>query len=58
MSVDGFFSLNAQKADIDPLPRRFRAVVRASEAMRWITDRLPPLITVADGVYIESVASP
>jgi SAM-dependent methyltransferase/uncharacterized protein YbaR (Trm112 family) len=58
LTVDGFFSLNAQKADIDLMPAHFRAVVRASEAMRWMAARLPPLVTVADSVYVESVMSP
>lgn len=55
LSVDGFFSLNAQTADLDLLPAHFRAVVRTSEALRWLADRVPPLMAFADSLYVESV---
>lgn len=57
VSVDGFFSLNAQTADLDLLPARYRAVVRASEALRWLSARVPPLVAIADSVYVESSKS-
>jgi SAM-dependent methyltransferase len=55
MRVDGFFSLNAQTADLDLLPPHFRAVVRISEALRWLADRVPPLLPFADSLYVEAV---
>jgi SAM-dependent methyltransferase/uncharacterized protein YbaR (Trm112 family) len=54
LSVDGFFSLNAQAADLELLPPHFRVVVRASEALRWLADRFPAMMAVADSVYVES----
>lgn len=50
LSTDGFFTLNPQKRDLDLLPRRFRAVVRASDALK----RLGAPTTVADSVNIRS----
>jgi SAM-dependent methyltransferase len=52
LSVDGFLGLGIQAADIDLLPRRFRAVVHTSEALRKLTDRLPFLLYAADSVYV------
>jgi SAM-dependent methyltransferase len=51
LTADGFFALNAQAADLPLLPRRHRAVVRASELLR----RVPALRTVADSVWVEAV---
>jgi SAM-dependent methyltransferase/uncharacterized protein YbaR (Trm112 family) len=50
LSTDGFFTLNPQKRDLDLLPRRFRAVVRASEAMKLV--HAPT--TLADSVNIRA----
>ena len=52
--VDGFFTLNPQPADLPLLPRRYRAVVRVSEALRKLSDRLPALRYAADSLYAES----
>lgn len=56
VEVDGFFSLNAQRADLDLLPWRLRAVVRASDALRAVARVVRPLTEVADSVYVRSVA--
>jgi SAM-dependent methyltransferase len=54
ISVDGFFTLNAQPRDAHLLPARFRAVVALSEGMRALSHRLPPLRNLADSLYVES----
>jgi SAM-dependent methyltransferase len=51
LSTDGFFTLNPQKRDLDLLPRRFRAVVRVSDALK----RVGAPTTFADSVNIRSV---
>ena len=54
LEVDGFFTLNPQPADLELLPRRYRLVVRTSEALRRVSGRLPPLRYTADSVYAVS----
>jgi len=51
VSVDGIFTLNAQAADIPLLPARFRALVRTSEAVRRLSQRVPALVHVADSLF-------
>jgi 2-polyprenyl-3-methyl-5-hydroxy-6-metoxy-1,4-benzoquinol methylase/uncharacterized protein YbaR (Trm112 family) len=55
LSVDGFFTLNAQPADLDLLPGRFRWVVRMSERLRSASAHVPWLIDVADSLYITAM---
>ncbi|MDQ5822419.1 MAG: methyltransferase domain-containing protein [Actinomycetota bacterium] len=52
LSVDGFLTLNPQPADLPLLPRRYRALVRGSEALRRLSGRLPFLVNAADSVYV------
>ena len=52
--VDGFFALNAQPSDLDLLPPRSRAVVRASTLLRRASERAPALRTLADSLYVDS----
>ena len=54
VSVDGFFSLNAQPREAHLLPARFRAIVALSESMRALSHRMPALRNVADSLYVES----
>jgi SAM-dependent methyltransferase/uncharacterized protein YbaR (Trm112 family) len=54
LEVDGFFSLNAQAADLDLMPRRLRAVIHASDAARAAAARVPPLRLAADSLYVRS----
>jgi SAM-dependent methyltransferase len=54
LSVDGFFTLNAQPTDLALLPARYRAVVRTSEALRRVSEKVRPLTLVADSVYARS----
>jgi SAM-dependent methyltransferase len=51
LRVDGFFTLNPQPTDLALLPRRHRAVVRTSEALRRVAARVPPLTYAADSLY-------
>jgi SAM-dependent methyltransferase len=54
LTVDGFLTLNPQPADLPLLPRRYRALVRASEAYRRASGRLPGLVQFADSVFAAS----
>jgi SAM-dependent methyltransferase/uncharacterized protein YbaR (Trm112 family) len=55
VSVDGYFSLNPQISDIRFFPRRYRALVRFSEALRKMSNTFSPLTYVADSLYVSSV---
>ncbi len=54
LSVDGFFSLNVQPNDLHLLSARYRAVVHASEGLRWVSGRIPVLTKVADSLYVSA----
>jgi SAM-dependent methyltransferase len=54
LSADGFFTLNPQARDLDLLPRRYRLVVRASEALRRASSRIPALTALADSLAVRS----
>lgn len=54
VAVDGYFSLNSQIEDLRFLPRRYRALVRTSEALRKLSVSFPPLRYVADSLYVEA----
>jgi SAM-dependent methyltransferase/uncharacterized protein YbaR (Trm112 family) len=53
--VDGYFSLNPQISDIHLFPRRYRTLVRLSEALRKMSDVFSPLTYVADSLYVASI---
>lgn len=55
LSVDGFFSLNAQTSDRDLLKPCGRMVVSVSEALRKLGSHLPPLIYLADSLYVRAI---
>jgi 2-polyprenyl-3-methyl-5-hydroxy-6-metoxy-1,4-benzoquinol methylase len=55
LSVDGFFSINAQTADLDLLRPMHRAVVHSSHFLRRLAARAPWLILGADSVYVNSI---
>jgi SAM-dependent methyltransferase/uncharacterized protein YbaR (Trm112 family) len=57
ISVDGYFSLNAQSSDVRLLPRRYRALVHASESLRKVSEVFSPLSHVADSLYVSAVKS-
>ena len=54
LAVDGFFTLNPQPTDLALLPGRYRAVVRTSEALRRLSERVQPLTYAADSLYARS----
>jgi SAM-dependent methyltransferase len=51
LAVDGFLTLNPQPTDLELLPRRYRALVRTSEALRRLAGAVPPLTYGADSLY-------
>ena len=54
ITADGFLTINPQATDLDLLPARSRAVVRVSEALRRASERIPPLVQVADSVVVHA----
>jgi 2-polyprenyl-3-methyl-5-hydroxy-6-metoxy-1,4-benzoquinol methylase len=54
LTVDGYFSLNVQPSDLRLFPLRYRALVHASEALRFISGRIPILTKVADSLYVNA----
>ena len=54
LSVDGFFSLNAQASDLRFLPARYRALVHTSEGLRKLSGAIPLLTKFADSLYIKA----
>jgi len=54
LTVDGYFSLNAQASDLRLLPARYRALVRISEGLRKVSPYVPTLMKMADSLYISS----
>jgi ubiquinone/menaquinone biosynthesis C-methylase UbiE/uncharacterized protein YbaR (Trm112 family) len=55
MTVDCYFGLGIQKNDVDLLPVKYKVVVHSSEILRKISWLVPPMVKVADSVYLESV---
>jgi SAM-dependent methyltransferase len=54
LSVDGYFSLNPQMSDLRLLPRKYRALVRLSHALRQMSENFQPLVSLADSLYVSS----
>jgi hypothetical protein len=54
LAVDGYLTLNPQPADLDLLPRRYRALVQTSEVLRRVSARVPLLTYAADSLYVSS----
>ena len=54
LTVDGYFSLNPQMSDLRLLPKKYRALVRLSHALRRISGKFPPLAYLADSLYVSS----
>ena len=52
ISVDGYFSLNVQPSDLRFFSAKYRAVVHTSEALRKLSHYFPPLVRVADSLYV------
>jgi 2-polyprenyl-3-methyl-5-hydroxy-6-metoxy-1,4-benzoquinol methylase/uncharacterized protein YbaR (Trm112 family) len=53
-SVDCFFGLGLQSADKPLMPSHLRIITGISDLLRTLSQHFPPLIHVADSVYIES----
>jgi 2-polyprenyl-3-methyl-5-hydroxy-6-metoxy-1,4-benzoquinol methylase/uncharacterized protein YbaR (Trm112 family) len=56
LSVDGFFGLGIQAADLQLMPIKYRAVIAASEFLRRISKSMP-ITWAADSLYVHSVRS-
>jgi SAM-dependent methyltransferase len=54
-SVDCFFGIGLQAADIPMMPPLNRAVIRVSEVLRKTSRFLPVLCYAADSIYVESI---
>lgn len=54
LSVDGFFTLNAQTADLDLLPKGMARVVRLSDRLRRLSAHVPLLWRLADSLNVRS----
>ena len=55
LSVDGYFSLNPQMSDLRLLPKKYRALVRLSHTLCKMSENLPPLVYLADSLYVSSL---
>jgi len=54
LSVDGYFSLNPQHSDLCILPAQYRLIVHASDALRAVSERVPPMLRFADSIYLNA----
>lgn len=54
ISVDGYFSLNAQFSDLRFLPWKYQSLVRISELLRRASLIITPLSYLADSLYVSS----
>jgi SAM-dependent methyltransferase len=52
LSVDGYFSLNAQRSEAYQLSLQYRAVVRLSQRLQALSRRLPSLLHLADSLWV------
>jgi SAM-dependent methyltransferase/uncharacterized protein YbaR (Trm112 family) len=58
LSVDGYFSLNVQTNDIDLMPLKYRIIVRSSEVLRKLSEKIRWLTYLADSLYVKAVHEP
>jgi SAM-dependent methyltransferase len=54
LTVDGFFSANAQLSDTKFLPIRFKAIVMLSNLLRSVSEKAPFLRHAADSLFVTS----
>lgn len=54
VEIDGFFSLNAQRTDLDLMGSFNATVIRTSEALRRVSSVAPWLASVADSLYVRA----
>ncbi len=57
LSIDGFFGLGIQPADLPLLSRKAALVVRSSETLRQLSKLFPWMIAFADSVYVDSTGN-
>jgi len=55
MTSDCYFGLGIQKADVDLLPLPYKMVVHSSAILRKISQKIAPMVKIADIVYLESI---
>ncbi len=55
LSVDGFFSLNAQASCSEFLPFFYRYLIAFSDMLRRLSQRCKPLTYCADSLYVKSI---
>jgi SAM-dependent methyltransferase/uncharacterized protein YbaR (Trm112 family) len=58
LSVDGYFSLNAQFSDLRFLPAKYQTLVGISELLRRASGKISPLAYFADSLYVSAVRRP
>jgi SAM-dependent methyltransferase len=56
LRADGFFSQDPQLSDLDLLSPGAQLVVRASHAGKRMADAMPPLVSLADSLWVEAQA--
>lgn len=54
ISVDGFFSLNAQISDLHLMPWKYRVLLHVSEGLRKTSSSLRALAYTADSLYVSA----
>jgi len=54
VTVDGYFSLNAQVSDVAFMPLRYRAIVYTSEWLRRLSLRIPVMSYLADSLCVSA----
>jgi len=54
VEVDGYFGIGLQQADARMMTTARRMVLRASKGMTALSRRVPPLMRVADSVFVEA----
>jgi len=57
LSADGYLTLNPQPSDLDLLPIHLRPIIRISEAIRTLSNRMPALIEIADSIFASATKS-
>jgi SAM-dependent methyltransferase/uncharacterized protein YbaR (Trm112 family) len=55
LSADGFLTLNPHAADLTDLNRLARVVVRTSRALTQLSTIAPPLVGMADSLWVRSI---
>ena len=54
LQADGYFTLNAQLADLDLMNFKLRSVLRVSDLLRGLSEFIPGMKYLADSIYVKS----